>query len=245
VLVRFRIATDSAVGREGWTIDNVAFTGLANTPFGTVGDDTTTCIAPVANAGPDQQVAASANVSLDGSASSDANNDPLAYAWTQTSGPAVTLSSSTSVSPSFTAPASAATLTFQLTVSDGWGSAMDSVTITVGSSTVIDAAVPDAAMPDAAVPDAAVPDAAVPDAAVPDAAVPDAAVPDAAVPDAAVPTADAAKPMAVDAGTPTPPSDGGCCDSGNERPFGSIPGLLVVAFVVGRRRRAVRTRTGS
>ena len=41
----------------------------------------TTNVAPVANAGPDQTVTVSALVILDGSASSDANGDPLTYSW--------------------------------------------------------------------------------------------------------------------------------------------------------------------
>ena len=47
--------------------------------------------APVANAGPDQEVASEATVELDGSGSTDPNNDPLTYKWSQLSGPAVTL----------------------------------------------------------------------------------------------------------------------------------------------------------
>ena len=57
-------------------------------------------------------------VTLDGSGSYDPGNSPT-YQWTQTAGPNVTLSSSTAVKPTFTAPASATTLTFQLVVKDG------------------------------------------------------------------------------------------------------------------------------
>ncbi len=74
---------------------------------------------PIASAGPAQTVAAGATVTLDGSGSSDPNGDSLTYQWTQTAGPAVTLSSATAVKPTFTAPATAATLTFQLVVSNG------------------------------------------------------------------------------------------------------------------------------
>jgi cyclophilin family peptidyl-prolyl cis-trans isomerase len=58
---------------------------------------------------------------LDGSGSSDPDSDPLAYAWTQTGGPHVDLSSATAPNPTFTAPLDAAgqTLAFSLTVNDG------------------------------------------------------------------------------------------------------------------------------
>jgi hypothetical protein len=33
IFLRFRVGTDSAAGSDGWDIDNIAFTGLTNTPF--------------------------------------------------------------------------------------------------------------------------------------------------------------------------------------------------------------------
>ncbi|MCV2878835.1 autotransporter domain-containing protein, partial [Sedimentimonas flavescens] len=94
--------------------------------------------APTANAGADQFVESGAGVMLDGTGSSDPEDDPLSYEWTQTGGPIVTLSSGSSVQPSFTAPdiamnEPAAELTFQLVVSDDQGndSAPDTVVITV------------------------------------------------------------------------------------------------------------------
>ena len=91
--------------------------------------------APTAVAGPAQTVATKAAVTLEGSASSDPDGDPLSYAWTQTAGPTVTLSSASAAKPSFSAPASATSLTFQLVVSDGkLSSSPASVTITVQAS---------------------------------------------------------------------------------------------------------------
>jgi hypothetical protein len=94
---------------------------------------------PTANAGPDQTVASGAGVSLTGAASSDPDpGQTLSYAWTQTAGPAVTLTGAATVSPGFTAPTlvagdPAAVLTFSLVVTDNLGasSTPDTVTITV------------------------------------------------------------------------------------------------------------------
>jgi hypothetical protein len=86
--------------------------------------------APVANAGSDQKVRSNVSVTLDGSASSDPDHDPITYEWEQTGGPRVTLSSAVAARPSFTAPA-AGRLIFKLTVSDGSLTSSDSVTIGV------------------------------------------------------------------------------------------------------------------
>ncbi len=88
--------------------------------------------APVANAGPDQTVDEGATVTLEGSGT-DPDGNTVTYAWSQVSGPSVTLTGGTTANPTFTAPNVAAdsALTFQLTVSDGTLSHTDTVTVTV------------------------------------------------------------------------------------------------------------------
>jgi hypothetical protein len=43
VRFRFRAASDGAGGAAGWTIDNIAYTGIAETPFTTVVEDRDVC----------------------------------------------------------------------------------------------------------------------------------------------------------------------------------------------------------
>ena len=90
---------------------------------------------PIANAGPDQSVRMGAIVTLDGTESYDREGESLAYSWTQTSGPEVTLNDPTSVRPTFTSPdvvRDNTTLTFSLEVNNGrQGSDADTVSIIV------------------------------------------------------------------------------------------------------------------
>jgi hypothetical protein len=76
---------------------------------------------PVADAGPDQSVSVSQTVTLDGSGSSDADNDPLTYLWSMESAPlgsGATLSDPTAVTPGFVADLQG-TYVVQLIVNDG------------------------------------------------------------------------------------------------------------------------------
>ena len=88
--------------------------------------------APVANAGTDQSINEGVTVSLDGSASSDPDNNTLTYSWTAPTG--ITLNSATAAKPTFTAPEvlSNQTYTFSLVVNDGTvNSTADQVIVTV------------------------------------------------------------------------------------------------------------------
>lgn len=87
---------------------------------------------PIANAGVDQTVNEGDLVTLDGSASSDADGQSLTYVWTAPDG--ITLSSATTSKPTFTAPqvAQDTPYTFSLVVNDGTANALvDQVVITV------------------------------------------------------------------------------------------------------------------
>jgi RHS repeat-associated protein/uncharacterized repeat protein (TIGR01451 family) len=87
---------------------------------------------PVADAGDDQEVVEGGVVTLDGSGSSDPDDDELRYEWRLlgASGPPVNLSSATSPSASFAAPDDG-TYRFELTVSDGRETSTDTVTVRV------------------------------------------------------------------------------------------------------------------
>ena len=92
--------------------------------------------APVANAGPDQGGTVGDTVALDGSGSSDVDNDPLTFAWiflARPPGSAASLTDPTSVAPSFT-PDLPGDYTIELTIDDGnGGTATDTVTITAAA----------------------------------------------------------------------------------------------------------------
>jgi K319-like protein len=93
--------------------------------------------APTAVAGNNLTVNEGSSVTLNGSASSDPDSDPLTYSWVQISGPTVTLVDANTALPEFTAPfvnIAGATLQFQLTVNDGFGgTSTATTTVTVNN----------------------------------------------------------------------------------------------------------------
>ncbi|MEK6741996.1 MAG: PKD domain-containing protein [Nitrospirota bacterium] len=90
---------------------------------------------PVANAGPNRVVLAGVNITLEGSGSSDADGDALAYSWSlirKPAGSTAVLSNATSVNPSFTSDKDGLFVA-ELIVSDGTGSSAP-VTVTITRS---------------------------------------------------------------------------------------------------------------
>jgi len=120
--------TATITGTPSW--GSGQFTGFVNYAF-------SSNVPPTANAGPDQSVSAGATVTLTGAASSDPDGSIVSYNWSQTAGTAVTLSG-TGQGRTFTAPGSAGTLTFSLTVTDNNGatSTADTVDIVVSAGNV-------------------------------------------------------------------------------------------------------------
>jgi hypothetical protein len=98
-------------------------------------------MAPMVSAGPDIVVGSIAPVSLLATVTEDPNASPTAtIAWTQTSGPAVTLFGADTLTPSFVAPAVAfggaqISLAFQITATDQFGSSIATVNVTVVGAT--------------------------------------------------------------------------------------------------------------
>jgi len=144
------LVADAPVGR---TIHTAVWTGSEMIVWGglttsTISTDTggtlsnlpiSTNNPPVTDAGIDQSVDELTMVSLNGTASTDADGDPLTYSWMQTAGTSVTLSDASSAEPTFTAPLvnSTEVLTFQLIINDGIeDSAVDTVDITVNDNNV-------------------------------------------------------------------------------------------------------------
>jgi hypothetical protein len=94
---------------------------------------------PTASAGTAQTVTSGVTVTLNGTASSDSDGTIASYAWSQTAGTVVTLSSSSVAQPTFVAPtvANAAALTFSLVVTDNRGAASVAATVNVTVNPIV------------------------------------------------------------------------------------------------------------
>lgn len=99
----------------------------------------TSNIAPVANAGTAQNVVVGTTTTLNGSASSDANGDPITYEWAVVSKPTNSnsvLSNGTTVNPTFVTDV-AGSYVIRLIVSDGsLSSAPSNVTVTASTANI-------------------------------------------------------------------------------------------------------------
>ena len=98
---------------------------------------------PLANAGVDQTVLKNGLVTLDGSASSDPDADPLGFSWQQVAGPSVILTGADTSTATFI-PTRSGAYVFSLSVADGLGeSGMDYVLVTVQNQSPVANAGPD------------------------------------------------------------------------------------------------------
>jgi uncharacterized protein YkwD len=139
--ITFTITPDAGYSVAEVLVDGRAADIAATYTFSNVGSNHSIAIEfapnqfpPTAEAGPDQDVVEGATVTLDGSQSSDANDAVVTYQWTQTGGPAITLSDANAIRPTLVAApiTEDALLVFQLTVYDSGGdSDSDTVQITI------------------------------------------------------------------------------------------------------------------
>lgn len=120
VAAEYRMYTASTAHEATATLTSAS--GYAGA-IATYAADLITDVKPVANAGPDQTVAAFETVTLDAGGSSDEDGVVVDYLWAQTDGPTVSLSSDSVVQPTFTAPGSetGTSVTFSLVVTDNLG----------------------------------------------------------------------------------------------------------------------------
>jgi len=144
VRVRFRMASDGAVGSYGWDIDNIKVEGVSNKAFSSrvaesfTGEGTAPAcnVPPIAIPGEaivvdeftadEYGVLTPTVITLNGGGSVDPDGTgPLTYAWKQVHGPTVNLTGANTANPTFTANVRATTIfTFRLVVSDGVSSSL-------------------------------------------------------------------------------------------------------------------------
>ena len=133
-----QLSTETQTAQDGTRLPNlptnppVILDVLIDVPPPSMEDN----LAPIVSAGADHNVAPRVTVTLDGAAADGNIGDRLTYRWEQTAGPAVQLSSTTALRPTFIAPEGPADLSFTLTVTDSLGAtSMDSVNLHVVGGT--------------------------------------------------------------------------------------------------------------
>ncbi|VEL97006.1 carbohydrate esterase-like sialic acid-specific acetylesterase [Alteromonas sp. 76-1] len=96
-------------------------------------------VAPTANAGPNQSVAAGVTVQLDASSSTPGTNPIALYEWTQTAGDTVALEDETTATPSFSAPSktNAQTITFSVVAIDSEGNRSAAAAVSIDVAAVV------------------------------------------------------------------------------------------------------------
>ncbi|WP_274707206.1 S8 family serine peptidase [Aliidiomarina quisquiliarum] len=122
------------VGEDSFTYRVVDANGAATTTGTVTVMVAEANVAPVAAVtGGGGKAAAGTTVTLSAASSTDANDDELSFSWTQTAGPSVTINNANTAEMSFVAPtlSAQATLTFEVTVSDGELSDTASASVTV------------------------------------------------------------------------------------------------------------------
>lgn len=98
---------------------------------------------PVAKAGSTIEAEPGATTMLDGTTSTPVGTGQLAFTWVQVAGTSVALNNPRAAAPTFTAPATAGTLAFELSVNqDGKLSKSATVAVEVGNRPIADAGVP-------------------------------------------------------------------------------------------------------
>ena len=142
----FTIAPNTGYSIAAVTVDGVSVGAVASYTFSGVMANHTISASfaqtgqnpgspPIAEAGPTQEVAGGADVTLNASNSRAANGSIASYQWTQTAGTPIVIANPAAAQTGFTAPAvgpAGAALTFEVTVTDSAGlSAVDTCIVNV------------------------------------------------------------------------------------------------------------------
>ena len=110
VKFRFRIGSDSSGSERGWDIDDVNIYACKASPLP---------LRPIADAGDDINSTTFYKLTLSGRDNRlDADQGALSYSWTQTRGPAVSINSADTATPTIELPSTPSELSFTLRITD-------------------------------------------------------------------------------------------------------------------------------